>query len=56
MGGSSWVVGGAGMEDSARWRGRLRTSAPLGIMRHTRYGGRACIDGRWECCQVLRWP
>ena len=56
MGGSQWVVGGAGMEDSARWRGRLRASAPLGIMRHTRYGGRACIDGRWECCQGRRWP
>jgi hypothetical protein len=40
----------------ARWRGRLRASAPLCIMRHTRSGGRACIDGRWECCQVLRWP
>jgi hypothetical protein len=34
----------------------IASVAPLGIMRHTRYGGRACIDGRWECCQVLRWP
>jgi hypothetical protein len=30
MGGDEWVVVGAGMEDSARWRGRLRASAPLG--------------------------
>jgi hypothetical protein len=48
--------GGAGIEESAPWRGRLRAAATRGIIWHTRYGGRACIDGRWDCCPALRWP